>query len=121
SSRVMVPPDTTPPAPFFGDVEFHVNDVKIDGSRATIGMWMRSAMTGDHPLPYSMACAQEAGAWRVDLMATMELAMSTMQGALGTAQQGIEQLGDAVGNLQDLLKKLGAELPEKDRGAEGSM
>src|SRR2546430_17473282 len=50
SSRIMVPPDTTPPAPFFGDVEFRVNDVKIDGSRATIGMWMRSAMTGDHPL-----------------------------------------------------------------------
>jgi hypothetical protein len=120
SSRVMVPPDTTPPAPFFGDVEFQVNEVAIDGIRATARMSMRSAMTGDQPLPYAMACVQEMGAWRVDLMATMELAMSTMQGALGSAQQGIEQLGDAVGNLQDLLKKLGAQTPEEDSGNVGS-
>lgn len=119
SSRAMVPPDATPPAPFFGDVVFQVNDVALAGGHATVHMSMQSAMMGDQALPYDMACVQEGGAWRVDMIATMELAMSAMQGALGSAQEGIGALGDAVGNLQDLLKEMGAPPTHEAGGVRG--
>lgn len=120
ASRAMVPPDGTPPAPFFGDVVFHVDEVAGEGERATVRLSMRSEMTGGQPMPNAMACVREDGAWRVDLMATMALAMSAMQDVLGTAQQGFAALDQTLGDLNKLLADLGGKAPGKESGAAGA-
>ena len=120
SSRAMVPPDTTPMAPFFGNVAFQVHDVALDGDRATVRMSMLSELTGDQPLPNNMACVREGRAWCVDLMATMSLAMSAMQSALDAGKEGIGALGTAVEDLGKLLNDLGGKLPGTDGEESGA-
>lgn len=120
ASRAMVPPDGTPPAPFFSDVVFQVNEVAGEGERATVRLSMRSEMTGGQPVPNAMACVREDGAWRIDLMATMALAMSAMQDVLGSAQQGFAALDQSLGDLSKLLGDLGGKSPGMGGGAPGT-